>query len=65
MKFKGLMFMLLTFYIRVHKFDLETVSESRHGEFFMGDCYVILYAYNAGNKENYIVYHWQVWLCLA
>uniref|UniRef100_A0A2P2I1V0 Advillin-like n=1 Tax=Hirondellea gigas TaxID=1518452 RepID=A0A2P2I1V0_9CRUS len=44
---------------RIHDFELEPVADARHGEFFMGDCYLILYAYSANRKENYIIYHWQ------
>ncbi|XP_018020735.1 LOW QUALITY PROTEIN: advillin-like, partial [Hyalella azteca] len=44
---------------RINKFNLEPVPENKFGEFYMGDCYVILYAYSVGTKENYIVYHWQ------
>ncbi|XP_076064195.1 advillin-like isoform X2 [Oratosquilla oratoria] len=43
---------------RVRKFDLVEVPESNHGEFYMGDCYVILYAYLEGNSEHYLIYYW-------
>ncbi|KAF2351874.1 Gelsolin-like domain [Trinorchestia longiramus] len=44
---------------RINKFNLEPVPEHAFGQFFMGDCYVILYAYSVGSTENYIIYHWQ------
>ena len=43
---------------RVEMFDLIPVPEEAHGIFFSGDCYVILYAYNDGKKDHYIIYYW-------
>ena len=43
---------------RVEMFDLINVPDEDHGIFFSGDCYVILYAYHDGNKDNYIIYYW-------
>merc|ERR1711970_1225214 len=43
---------------RVQMFDLVAVPEEKHGVFFSGDCYIILYAYYVGNKECYIIYYW-------
>ena len=43
---------------RVEMFDLITIPEEEHGIFFAGDCYVILYAYNDGKKDHYIIYYW-------
>jgi len=43
---------------RVEMFDLVTISEDNHGIFFSGDCYVILYAYNDGKTDRYIIYYW-------
>ena len=43
---------------RVEMFDLVAVPEKNHGIFFSGDCYVILYAYNDGKKDHYIIYYW-------
>ncbi|KAG7164926.1 Villin-1-like 2, partial [Homarus americanus] len=43
---------------RVKNFELIAVPEDKFGEFFMGDCYIILYAYLEGNSEHYIVYYW-------
>lgn len=44
---------------RVENFDLVPVDPALYGQFFGGDSYVILYTYNVGRKENYIVYFWQ------
>ena len=40
---------------RVEMFDLISVPEEDHGVFFSGDCYVILYAYDDGKKDNYLI----------
>ena len=45
---------------RVDNFDLVQVSQEDYGKFYSGDCYVILYAYNDGRKDNYIIYYWLV-----
>jgi hypothetical protein len=43
---------------RVEMFDLINVPDEDHGIFFSGDCYVVLYAYDDGSKDNYIIYYW-------
>jgi len=43
---------------RVEGFDLVPISEEQHGIFFSGDCYVVLYMYKVGEKDNYIIYYW-------
>ncbi|KAK8742675.1 hypothetical protein OTU49_001619 [Cherax quadricarinatus] len=43
---------------RVNNFELEAVPEEQYGEFFMGDCYIVLYAYLHGSTEHYILYYW-------
>ncbi|XP_063596642.1 advillin-like [Penaeus indicus] len=43
---------------RIKDFDLIPVPESQYGEFFMGDCYIVLYAYLEGNNEHYLLYYW-------
>ena len=43
---------------RVEMFDLVSIPEDSHGVFFSGDCYVILYAYNDGRTDRYIIYYW-------
>ena len=45
---------------RVNNFDLVQVPEEEYGKFYSGDCYVILYAYNDGRKDCYIIYYWLV-----
>ena len=43
---------------RVEMFDLVSIPEEDHGIFYSGDCYVILYAYNDGRTDRYIIYYW-------
>jgi len=43
---------------RVKDFELIPVPENQYGEFYMGDCYIILYAYLQGNMEHYLLYYW-------
>lgn len=43
---------------RIKNFDLIPVPEEQYGEFFMGDCYIVLYAYLHGSSEHYILYYW-------
>ena len=45
---------------RVDNFDLVEVPEEDYGKFYSGDCYVVLYAYTANNRDNYIIYFWLV-----
>ena len=48
---------------RVDNFDLVQVPDEDHGKFYSGDCYVILYAYNNGGQDRFIVYFWLVSIC--
>ncbi|KAG0721754.1 Advillin [Chionoecetes opilio] len=43
---------------RIKNFNLIPVPENQYGEFFMGDCYIVLYAYLEGAAERYILYYW-------
>ena len=45
---------------RVDNFDLVQVPEEDYGKFYSGDCYVILYAYNDGRRDCYLIYYWLV-----
>nr|XP_020465752.1 gelsolin-like [Monopterus albus]XP_020465753.1 gelsolin-like [Monopterus albus] len=44
---------------RVEKGDTVPVDPSIYGQFFGGDCYLVLYSYNAGGREKHIIYTWQ------
>ncbi|KAF7658098.1 hypothetical protein LDENG_00017400 [Lucifuga dentata] len=39
------------------------VDPSSYGEFFGGDCYLVLYTYNDGGREKHIIYTWQGLKC--
>ncbi|XP_060886675.1 scinderin like a [Labrus mixtus] len=39
------------------------VDPSSYGQFYGGDCYLLLYTYNAGCKEKHIIYTWQGQKC--
>eukprot|EP00095_Tigriopus_kingsejongensis_P000318 maker-scaffold292_size219010-snap-gene-1.31 protein:Tk00318 transcript:maker-scaffold292_size219010-snap-gene-1.31-mRNA-1 annotation:"hypothetical protein DAPPUDRAFT_311761" len=43
---------------RVANFDLIQVDSSKMSKFYSGDCYVVLYAYNNGSADNYLIYFW-------
>ena len=36
------------------------VDPNTYGQFYGGDCYIILYTYLYNNKKSYIIYYWQV-----
>ncbi|XP_076838410.1 scinderin like b [Brachyhypopomus gauderio] len=35
------------------------VDASCYGQFYGGDCYIILYTYKQGSREQYLIYTWQ------
>ena len=45
---------------RVENFDLVQVDEEDESNFYSGDCYVVLYAFNNGTRDNYMIYYWLV-----
>ncbi|XP_070817523.1 scinderin like a [Chaetodon trifascialis] len=48
---------------RVEGGDKVPVDPSTHGQFFGGDCYLVLYTYKAGGREKHIIYTWQGQKC--
>jgi len=44
---------------RVENFELAPWPKEKHGEFYSGDSFVLLYTYLVNSKENYIIYFWQ------
>ncbi|CAH1789863.1 unnamed protein product [Owenia fusiformis] len=44
---------------RIKDFDMEPLDQKYFGQFYGGDCYIILYTYLVNGKENYIIYYWQ------
>ncbi len=45
---------------RIEDLELKEVNPSTYGQFYGGDCYLVLYTYNRANKPQYILYMWQV-----
>lgn len=46
-------------------FDFSACQE-KYGQFYGGDCYVMLYTYLVGGRESYLIYFWQVrWSTLS
>lgn len=43
---------------RVEGKDKVLMDSSTHGQFFGGDCYLVLYSYNTGGREKHIIYTW-------
>ncbi|XP_075877089.1 scinderin like b [Nelusetta ayraudi] len=48
---------------RVENGDRVTVDPSSYGHFYGGDCYIILYSYRLGSREQHIIYTWQGLKC--
>ncbi|KAL6462850.1 hypothetical protein MHYP_G00292720 [Metynnis hypsauchen] len=44
---------------RIENLELQEVPRSTYGQFYGGDCYLVLYTYNRANKPEYILYMWQ------
>ncbi|XP_077974564.1 villin-1-like [Styela clava] len=43
---------------RIEKSELAPVDKSTYGQFYGGDCYIILYTYMHNNRERRIIYYW-------
>ncbi|XP_030630335.1 scinderin like b [Chanos chanos] len=48
---------------RVEGGDKVPVDPSTYGNFYGGDCYLILYSYSRGAREQHIIYTWQGLKC--
>ncbi|XP_038584655.1 villin-1 isoform X3 [Micropterus salmoides] len=44
---------------RVENLELAEVNPSTCGQFYGGDCYLVLYTYLRSNQQQYILYMWQ------
>ena len=44
----------------MENFDLVQVDEEDENKFYSGDAYVVLYAFNNGTKDSYMIYYWLV-----
>ncbi|RUS90547.1 hypothetical protein EGW08_001724, partial [Elysia chlorotica] len=43
---------------RVENFQLVPLENIHYGEFYGGDCYVILYTYSVHGRDQFIIYYW-------
>ena len=59
-----LTFIIAVFWVLFVFFLIIKVLEEDYGKFYSGDCYIILYAYNNGGKDCYLLYYWLVTLSL-
>ncbi|XP_076617765.1 villin-1 isoform X2 [Chaetodon auriga] len=44
---------------RIENLELAEVKPRDHGQFYGGDCYVVLYTYQSSGQQQYILYMWQ------
>ena len=44
----------------MENFDLVQVDEEDENKFYSGDAYVVLYAFNNGSRDSYMIYYWLV-----
>ncbi|XP_061419369.1 advillin-like [Lethenteron reissneri] len=44
---------------RIEDLEMVAVDKRRHGQFYGGDCYLVLYTYERNNKPSYMLYMWQ------
>ena len=45
---------------RIENLELAEVDPSTYGQFYGGDCYLVLYTYQRSHQQQYILYMWQV-----
>ncbi|KAK3515554.1 hypothetical protein QTP70_024384 [Hemibagrus guttatus] len=43
---------------RIEHLELQEVPPSTYGQFYGGDCYLVLYTYTRANKPQYLLYMW-------
>ncbi|GLD54717.1 villin-like protein [Lates japonicus] len=44
---------------RIENLEPAEVNPSTYGQFYGGDCYLVLYTYQRSNQQQYILYMWQ------
>nr|XP_057916314.1 villin-1 [Doryrhamphus excisus] len=44
---------------RIENLELADVKPSTYGQFYGGDCYLVLYTYRVSSREQHILYMWQ------
>lgn len=40
--------------------DVMELAKERYGNFYSGECYILLYSYEVNSKLKYIIYYWLV-----
>uniref|UniRef100_A0A8C3AQE4 Villin like n=1 Tax=Cyclopterus lumpus TaxID=8103 RepID=A0A8C3AQE4_CYCLU len=44
---------------RIENLEVAEVNPNTYGQFYGGDCYLVLYTYEMSNQRHYILYMWQ------
>ncbi|TNN88275.1 Villin-1 [Liparis tanakae] len=44
---------------RIEDLEVAEVNPNTYGQFYGGDCYLVLYTYEISNRRHYILYMWQ------
>lgn len=45
---------------RIENLELADVKTSMYGQFYGGDCYLVLYTYLKASQQHHILYMWEV-----
>lgn len=45
---------------RIENLELADVKPNMYGQFYGGDCYLVLYTYLKAGQQHYILYMWEV-----
>lgn len=48
---------------RIENLELADVKPNMYGQFYGGDCYLVLYTYLKAGQQHYILYMWEVSDC--
>ncbi|CAK8696042.1 unnamed protein product [Clavelina lepadiformis] len=43
---------------RIEGINKNAVSKDSYGQFYGGDCYIVLYSYKQKSRQDYIIYYW-------
>ncbi|KAH0810615.1 hypothetical protein GEV33_012178 [Tenebrio molitor] len=43
---------------RIKQHNIVEIPKERHGFFFNGDCYIVLYSYQTSTEERHLLYYW-------
>uniref|UniRef100_A0A3P8TLX8 Villin like n=1 Tax=Amphiprion percula TaxID=161767 RepID=A0A3P8TLX8_AMPPE len=59
-KLRNALFLLTAQVWRIENLELAEVDPSTYGQFYGGDCYLVLYSYQRSHQLQHILYMWQV-----